>query len=86
MPPRNRRSPDSIQKAAAEEQISSEARGVRFIITEYSVEGLATKVREGEYYVPEYQRNLVWDSRTKSRFIESVFNWFANSVLVSVAR
>ena len=42
------------------------------MITEYSVEGLANKVREGEYYVPEYQRNLVWDSRTKSRFIESV--------------
>ena len=60
------------QKNAAETQISSEARRVRFIITEYSVEGLAAKVRDGEYYVPEYQRNLVWDAKTKSRFIESV--------------
>ena len=33
---------------------------------------MAAKVRDGDYYVPEYQRNLVWDQRTKSRFIESV--------------
>ena len=62
----------SEKKAHAEIQISTEARRVRFMITEYSVEGLAAKVRNGEYYVPVYQRNLVWDSKTKSRFIESV--------------
>ena len=60
------------QKTAAEMQISTEAKRVRFMISEYTVEGLAAKVRDGEYYVPEYQRNLVWDAKTKSRFIESV--------------
>jgi len=72
MAPRRRPVLSEMQKNAVETQISAEARRVRFIITEYSVEGLASKVRDGEYYVPEYQRNLVWDAKTKSRFIESV--------------
>ena len=53
-------------------QIKDHARRVRFLISEYTVETLAQKVRDHEYYVPQYQRNLVWPNKTKSRFIESI--------------
>lgn len=45
---------------------------VRYIITDYTVEFLAAKVRTKEYYVPEYQREMIWDNSVQSRFIESV--------------
>lgn len=60
------------QKQIAEEQIAEANTQVKFNITEYTVEFLASKVKSGEYYVPEYQRELTWDDKRKSRFIESV--------------
>lgn len=63
--------PDDV-KAEAEEAIRSLELTVRFIVTDYSVEFLTDKVRTQEYYVPEYQREMVWDDAVQSRFIESV--------------
>ena len=59
-------------KDAAEEAIRSLELSVRFIVTDYTVEFVAEKVRSKEYYVPEYQREMVWDDAVQSRFIESV--------------
>ena len=60
------------EKVEAERQIEESARRVDFYITEYSVELLAKKLKDGEYYIPEYQRNFVWEEQRKSKFIESV--------------
>ena len=60
------------RKQNAEGSIRSLELAVRFIVTDYSVEFLADKVRGKEYYVPEYQRKMVWGDIEQSRFIESV--------------
>ena len=59
-------------KDAAEEAIRNLELSVRFIVTDYTVEFVADKVRSQEYYVPEYQREMIWDDAVQSRFIESV--------------
>lgn len=56
----------------AEHQISEQSKRIEFYITEYSVELLAQKMRSGEFAVPAYQREFVWDHSRKSRFIESL--------------
>ncbi|MCW1842309.1 DUF262 domain-containing protein [Prosthecomicrobium hirschii] len=73
--------------SAGEAAIESIEISVKFLVTDFTVEFLATKVREEEYYVPPYQRELVWKNVMQSRFIESVliglpipflFFWQAN--------
>jgi len=49
------------------EEIKVVTRGVDF-----SVRELKTLSEEGELIVPDFQRELVWDTRRKSRFIESI--------------
>jgi hypothetical protein len=58
--------------AAAEAQIVEQSKRIDFYITEYSVELLANKMRDGEFIVPAYQREFTWEPERKSRFIESV--------------
>jgi len=57
---------------SAEHQIVEQSKRIDFYITEYTVEILATKMRQGEYVVPGYQREFTWEPERKSRFIESV--------------
>lgn len=64
--------PSAEQIAIAEEQIVEQSKRIDFFLTEYSVEILAQKVRDGEYVVPAYQREFTWEDRRKSRFIESL--------------
>lgn len=58
--------------ALAEEQIVQQLKKIDFYLTEYSLELLATKMRDGEFVVPHYQRNFTWEAERKTRFIESV--------------
>ncbi|WP_220133016.1 DUF262 domain-containing protein [Streptomyces ipomoeae] len=60
------------EQDAAEEQIVAQSKRIDFYITEYSVEILAQKMRDGEYVVPSYQREFTWEHERKSKFIESV--------------
>jgi hypothetical protein len=60
------------QKAAAEAEIIEQSKRIDFYITEYSVELLAGKMRNGAFEVPPYQREFTWEPERKSRFIESV--------------
>ncbi len=64
------KTPEEID--AAERQIVELTKRIEFYITEYSVEILALKVRDGTYVVPDYQRNFTWEARRKWKFIESV--------------
>src|SRR5260370_12270258 len=60
------------QRALAEAEIVEQSKRIEFYITEYSVELLASKMRNGEFFVPPYQREFTWEPERKSRFIESV--------------
>jgi hypothetical protein len=80
------RSPAEID--AAEKQIVEQLKDVRYVVREYPTEVVVQKYLlgrnkdENEVYVPDYQRELIWPERHKSRFIESLLIGFANSVSV----
>ena len=61
-----------LDKDLAEKQIIERSKQIDYYITEYSVGYLAQKMQEGEYYVPNYQREFTWEERRKWRFIESI--------------
>ena len=58
--------------AAAEEQIVHQSKRIEFYLTEFSVELLASKMKNGDFEVPDYQREDTWEDWRKSRFIESL--------------
>ena len=63
--------PDELIKTA-EDQIVEQSKRIEFYLTEYSIELLALKMRNGDFEVPAYQREFTWGERRKSRFVESV--------------
>jgi len=72
MKSKKRKLPDMFQVEEAERQIRDYSRTVKFTVTEYSFEFIVHKLQQERYYVPDYQRNLVWSPATQSKFIESV--------------
>jgi hypothetical protein len=64
--------PNQERIDAAEAQIVEESKRIEFYLTEYSVELLASKMRDKEFEIPPYQREDTWEPARKSRFIESV--------------
>lgn len=62
-----------------EEQITNLRRFVDYITLEYPIEVIVNKYLEGkdddenEIFIPQYQRNFVWDDSRQSKFIESLF-------------
>jgi Protein of unknown function DUF262 len=62
----------AVQKDAAEQQIFEQSKRIDYYLTEYSMELLATKMRDGEFEVPAYQREYTWEEARKWRFIESI--------------
>ena len=69
---RSRKKVDQGYVEAAEKAIADYARTVKFTVTEYTFEFIVQKLKDERYYVPPYQRELVWKSANQSRFIESV--------------
>jgi len=69
--------PDS-KLALIEEQIGKEQKAVSYDIREFTIEYYVDKYLEGEdkddneLYVPDYQREFIWDEKRQSRFIESL--------------
>lgn len=70
---RRRKLPDPAQVDEAEKQIREYSRTVKFTVTEYSFEFIVEKLKADRYYVPNYQRELVWNNAKQSKFVESVF-------------
>jgi len=66
-------------KEAAEAEIREKQKVVDYRTTEYPVEVIVQKYIEGqendtnELFIPDYQREMVWDDERQSKFIESVF-------------
>lgn len=63
---------DPAKVERAEKEIREYSRNVKFTVTEYSFEFIVQKLNSERYYVPSYQRNLIWKPRDQSKFIESV--------------
>lgn len=65
-------------RESAEEQIVSKQRIVDFDIKEFTIELLISKYLtrieedDNDIFIPEYQRQFVWDEQRQARFIESV--------------
>jgi hypothetical protein len=70
------KTPDQIE--AAEAEIRDQQAVIDYTVREYPVEVIVSKHSTGEeegtneIFVPEYQRDLVWDDRRQSKFIESL--------------
>jgi len=65
--------------SAAEKQIESQRRVVDYDIKEYPIEVIVQKYSTvddsaliPEFYIPDYQRELTWDEKRQSKFIESI--------------
>lgn len=56
----------------AEAQIVEQSKRIEFYLTDYSVELLASKMENGDFEIPYYQREDTWEPERKSRFIESL--------------
>lgn len=69
-------------KEKAEDQIRKEQREVDFETKEFTIELLVDKYKKGleddknELFVPDYQRDFVWDLKRQSRLIESLILGF----------
>lgn len=67
-----------IDLVALENQIDTEQRSVKYDTREFTIEYYVNKYKEGEendkneLFVPDYQREFVWDDNRQSRFIESL--------------
>lgn len=59
-------------KSLAESQIRKMQKEISFDTKDYPIEVLVANFKEGEFYIPEYQRNFIWNESRKNRFIESV--------------
>ncbi|WP_430953311.1 DUF262 domain-containing protein [Rhodococcus sp. 24CO] len=64
--------PSGLDTEAAEAQIDEESRKIGYNTVEYTIEYLADKLRSDDFYIPEYQREYVWEEDRKHRFIESL--------------
>lgn len=60
------------QKDCAEVQIREFERQIRYNITDFTVEFLANKVHDNEYFIPAYQRHFTWPLDKRCKLIESV--------------
>jgi hypothetical protein len=56
----------------AEKQVFEQSQRIEFYLTEYSIELLALKMRNGDFEVPLYQRAFTWEPERKTRFLESI--------------
>lgn len=56
----------------AEYQIRENQKKVDFDVKEFTIEYYVDKFKTGEFFIPEYQRDFVWDERRQAKFIESV--------------
>jgi hypothetical protein len=60
------------KSAAAEVEIKAKQREVKYDLRDFTIDYIVREFREGLFFVPDYQREFVWDLRRQCRFIESV--------------
>lgn len=60
------------KKISAENQIVEISKTVDYFISEYTVELLAQKTNNEDFFIPGYQREFTWEEKRQSKFIESI--------------
>lgn len=70
---------EPYKKKKIEDQIESEQKAISYDMKEFTIELYVKKYLErideddNELYVPDYQREFIWDEKHQSRFIESLY-------------
>ena len=61
------------QRKNAENQIKALRKEIDYDTRDYAIDFLVQQYRENEFYIPDdYQRQYIWESQNKNRFIESI--------------
>jgi hypothetical protein len=50
----------------------SEQKNIDYDVKEYVIQVILSLLFDGDLFVPEYQRNFIWDEKKQSKFIESI--------------
>ncbi|WP_077296633.1 DUF262 domain-containing protein [Virgibacillus pantothenticus] len=56
----------------AENQIVENQKKIDYDIRDFTIDYLVSQYKSKRFFIPNYQRNFVWNDNTRSRFIESV--------------
>ncbi len=70
---------EPLKKKKIENQIETEQKAISYDMKEFTIELYVNKYLEkideddNELYVPDYQREFIWDEKHQSRFIESLY-------------
>ncbi len=73
---------EQSKKEKISAQIEVEQRAISYDMKEYTIELYVSKYLkqiecdDNELYVPDYQREFIWDDKHQSRFIESLYLGF----------
>lgn len=71
--------PDKQQRM--EEQITRMQKSIKYDLRSFSNHELIRMFRNNDLYIPSYQRNFVWDTNSKSKFIETMIIGLPTSLL-----
>ena len=63
---------DVVDEAEADASVAIEKYAISSFGIDFDVEGLVRRLKKGDIYVPDFQRNFVWSHRESSQFIESL--------------
>lgn len=61
-----------IDDAALDTSVAVEKYAISSFGIDFDVEGLVRRLKKGDIYVPDFQRNFVWSHRESSQFVESL--------------
>ncbi len=60
------------RKTAAEKEIKAKQQEVKYDMRDFTIDYIVKQFQDDLFYIPDYQREFVWDLRRQRRFIESV--------------
>lgn len=63
---------DVVDDAATDSSVAIEKYAISSFGIDFDVDGLVRRLKKGDIYVPEFQRNFVWSHRESSQFVESL--------------
>lgn len=63
---------DESRKKAADKEIKAKQSEVKYDLRDFTVDYLVKQFNDDQFYVPPYQRQFIWPTKHRCRFIESV--------------
>lgn len=59
-------------RAKADQEIKHKRQEVKYDLRDFTIDHIVQQFRDDLFYVPDYQREFIWRTRHKCRFVESV--------------